>query len=310
MVKSMFAGVAGLKAHQQKMDVIGNNIANCNTIAFKSSSVTFKDAMYQTVTGASGGTATNNMYGGQNPSQVGYGSMVGGISSLFTTGGVAADADNLHCMIDGSAFFMVGPFNDKGIPIGDVTKSSTINLSRAGLFSVDENGYLVDDQKNYVYGFANKNDATQTPDMDKTQLLPLRIPYNGNNAVHNIVSYSIKSDGTIIGTTSGEKPDGSGDPDVSTVTIGQVAIATVQNPNGLERTAGYYYKASENTGTVTVNEAGGTAGQIIGNATELANVDLAKEFSDMITTQRGFQANSKIITVTDQMLEELVNLKR
>lgn len=309
MVKSMFAGVAGLKAHQQKMDVIGNNIANCNTIAFKCSSVTFKDAMYQTVTGASGGTATAGMYGGQNPSQVGYGSMVGGISSLFTTGGVAADADPLHCMIDGSAFFIVGSYNGTVNPAS--VSTSNVSLTRAGLFSVDENGYLVDDQKNYVYGYGLKTDGSG--DADTTSLKPLRIPYDAttNKPEHTINSYTIKSDGTIIGTTDGIKPGSNPPtPDVSTVTIGKIAIATVQNPNGLERSSGYYYTPSENTGTVTVTEAGGTAGQIIGNATELANVDLAKEFSDMITTQRGFQANSKIITVTDQMLEELVNLKR
>lgn len=300
MVKSMFAGVAGLKAHQQKMDVIGNNIANCNTVAFKSSSVTFKDAMYQTVTGASGGTATAGMYGGQNPSQVGYGSMVGGISSLFTTGGVAADSDPLHCMIDGSAFFMVGPMITNGVAATDIAKEG-LSLSRAGLFMVDENGYLVDDQRNYVYGYDTFDATTGKP---SGNLKPLRVEYDDTatppKPKDNMTGYTIDSNGNLFGVTDAS----------ATVKIGTIAIATVQNPNGLERSAGYYYKASENTGTITVNLPGGAAGKIIPNATELANVDLAKEFSDMITTQRGFQANSKIITVTDQMLEELVNLKR
>ncbi|MFZ2539018.1 MAG: flagellar hook-basal body complex protein, partial [Oscillospiraceae bacterium] len=74
MVRSMYSGVAGMKAHQTKMDVIGNNIANVNTYGFKSSRVTFRDVYYQSMRNASGGTSNR---GGTNPSQVGYGSTVG-----------------------------------------------------------------------------------------------------------------------------------------------------------------------------------------------------------------------------------------
>ena len=93
--------------------------------------------------------------------------------------------------------------------------------------------------------------------------------------------------------------------------IGKVAIVSVQNPNGLEKTSGYYYKIGENAGTVTHEQPNTSpAGYIMGSNLEMANVDLANEFSNIITTQRGFQANSKIITVTDEMLQELVNMKR
>ena len=80
MVKSMFAGVSGLKAHQQKMDVIGNNIANVNTWGYKAYSFNFQDSIYTTSIQSSGGTGEENTYGGKNPSQVGYGSVMGSIS--------------------------------------------------------------------------------------------------------------------------------------------------------------------------------------------------------------------------------------
>ena len=95
------------------------------------------------------------------------------------------------------------------------------------------------------------------------------------------------------------------------IAIGQLALITVENLNGLEKSEGYYYSIGPNAGTVSaLKPNGGPAGKIRGGYLEMANVDLANEFSQMITTQRGYQANSKIITVTDQMLEELVNMKR
>lgn len=95
------------------------------------------------------------------------------------------------------------------------------------------------------------------------------------------------------------------------IAIGQLALITVENLNGLEKSEGYYYSIGSNAGTVSaLKPNGGPAGKIRGGYLEMANVDLANEFSQMITTQRGYQANSKIITVTDQMLEELVNMKR
>ena len=90
-----------------------------------------------------------------------------------------------------------------------------------------------------------------------------------------------------------------------------IALANVPNPNALEKTQGPYYSIRSNTGEVTPHMPGeGTTGRIISNGLELSNVDISKEFSEMITTQRGFQANTKIITVTDEMLQELVNMKR
>ena len=324
MVKSMFSGVAGLRIHQQKMDVIGNNIANVNTYGYKTYTTTFQDSMYMNALNSSAGVTTNGGYGGVNASQVGYGVKLGSISANFAQGGASPTDRGLDCMIDGSGFFIVGPMKD-GTGTSLVTNgnmaSSGLSLSRVGQFYVDSNGYLVDSQRNYVYGYTAKKtgntgtaDDYTVPDIATTnaedyQLEPLRIPVKvngkGDDDLYELQSYTISQDGTISGVIVG------GDEANKVVSLGKIALASVENPDGLEKTVGFYYRPGDNAGTIVPQATqGGQLGDIKGGYLEMANVDLAKEFSDMITTQRGFQANSKIITVTDEMLQELVNMKR
>jgi len=112
---------------------------------------------------------------------------------------------------------------------------------------------------------------------------------------------SIAPDGTVRGSNDLGQ----------TINIGKIAVANVPNPNALLFEGNGYYKADANTGVVTGEIPGeGTTGVLNAGYLEMANVDLAQEFTDMIITQRGFQANGRIITVTDEMLAELVNLKR
>jgi flagellar hook protein FlgE len=93
--------------------------------------------------------------------------------------------------------------------------------------------------------------------------------------------------------------------------LGQIALATFANPDGLSQQEGVYFQETKNSGTASITYPGGNGtGSIVSGGLEMSNVDLSKEFTDMITTQRGFQANSRIITVSDEMLQELVNLKR
>lgn len=430
MVRSMIAGVAGLKAHQSKMDVIGNNIANVNTWGFKGYSYNFKDSMYTNTFNSSGGDVTAGAYGGRNASQVGYGSQVSSISNVFETGAPSPSSRPMDCMIDGTGFFLVGTMVNGSFT--DI-KASGLNLSRVGIFSVDENGYLVDDQRNYVYGYAlvegtgvpetpatgasvtvrgadkptirtdattgksyitiagvevettnptdeikavedwvdkaltdqsfdgftieyngftrvdtdgqgtfenrpsftiksNKTGTGVQGDFDilvakfgqtgceyrdqkagtdyvagipaefSEELSTIRIPIDPTTGQrYELENYSIQEDGTVIGV----------DKQKRVISLGQVALISVQNPNGLEKKDGYYYSIGENAGEVTdVKPSTGPTGKILGGYLEMANVDLANEFSNIITTQRGFQANSKIITVTDEMLQELVSMKR
>ena len=311
MLRSMFSGVSGLRTHQNKMDVIGNNIANVNTVGFKSGRVTFKDSIYQNIYSSSEG---NNVYGGSNPSQVGYGSQVSAVSVNFGTGSYEPTGFGTDCMINGNGFFIVGPkLEDMDTGLGNTVDNNQVSqmyLTRVGEFTIDGDGYLVDANKNVVYGFVPDQAATGTDDMtyDTSVLKPIRLPIadDGDATIgydyeqtKNLTGISIDANGVISGQTS----------DGTTYKFGLVAVANVTNPNALENSGNSYYKAISNTGTVQAFEPGsGATGVLRSGCLEMSNVDLATEFSNMITTQRGFQACSKMITVSDEMLQELVNL--
>lgn len=307
MSRAMASGVSGLRSHQQKMDVIGNNIANMNTYGYKSGRVTFKESLYQTTSAPSAG---NDTYGGTNPSQVGYGSQIGTVDLMFTNGSYDPTDSATDCMIDGQGFFILGSKDLEIDDISESTKAATstamakTKLSRVGNFTIDGNGYLVDGSGNIAMGYADPKDTSY--------IKALQVPFvdsSGNKVDAGSTSgtpmklsnLSISSTGEVIGTNSkGEN-----------ITVGVIAVANVPNANALEKTEGPYYSIISNTGYVTPETPGsGTTGKLISNGLEMSNVDLAKELSDMITTERGFQANSKVITVSDEMMESVVNMKR
>lgn len=293
MMRSLYSGVAGLRTHQTRMDVVGNNISNVNTFAYKSQRATFRDLYYQTIRGSSNG---------KNAMQLGYGAQVGSIDTLHMRAGYMPTDRPQDVYIDGEGFIVV---NDP--------KSNTKMYSRIGALSfmptVDTSGAetttfkLVDINGNPVLG-ANadatgaipngKLDAT-TGKFDEAGLEAIEIP---NFAEYTDIT--IGADGLITGIK-----------DDKVVTLGAIAIARISNPEGLTMQGNSYYKAIKNTGLIDYAKAGtnGVGGMVTG-ALEMSNVDLAKEFTEMITTQRGYQANSRIISVVDEMLQELVNLKR
>ncbi len=123
----------------------------------------------------------------------------------------------------------------------------------------------------------------------------------GPQGLADMTGIAISGNGVIVGLDSqGEE-----------VYIGRIDLATFSNQTGLSQSGSTSYIVSQNSGTPTLTQPGeGGAGQLVSGTLELSNVDLSREFSDMITTQRGYQANSRIITVSDTMLEELINLKR
>ena len=178
MVKSMNAAIAGLKSHQTKMDVLSNNIANVNTWGFKSRTTNFQDALYSNSISGSAGKMENGKLGGINTSQIGYGNTVSSISTNYTTGSGQYTGNPLDCMIDGTAFFIVGPYRETSGAGAVTIKNDEIGknglfLSRVGIFQPDSNGYLVDNTGNYVYGFAAKDDGPIDVDGG---LVPIRIP--------------------------------------------------------------------------------------------------------------------------------------
>lgn len=162
MMKSLYSGVSGMKTHTQRMDVIGNNIANVNTTGYKTSTVTFKDIYYQTKSNASSGSATT---GGKNPTQVGYGASVGTINQMMTQSGFTYSDSVYDCAIQGEGFFQV--MDDAG----------NIYYSRAGVFSVDNYGNLSDPNGYIVLGVMG--DPQNAP--ASSQRISLVVPSVDNN---------------------------------------------------------------------------------------------------------------------------------
>ncbi|ABW19032.1 flagellar hook protein FlgE [Alkaliphilus oremlandii] len=147
MMRSMYSAVSSLKAHQLKMDVIGNNIANVNTVGFKGTRVTFQEVFSQTLRGA--GRAQEGGRGGTNPQQVGLGINVNSMDTFHTRGSVESTGYNTDLMINGEGFFVVSDTQ------GGLQKSYT----RAGAFGLDANGNLITPDGYYVLGYTAVRDA-------------------------------------------------------------------------------------------------------------------------------------------------------
>ncbi|AFQ45727.1 flagellar hook protein FlgE [Desulfosporosinus meridiei] len=146
----------------------------------------------------------------------------------------------------------------------------------------------------------NQEDGVTPTDADGAGL----ISYDFTNKAHTLTDYSIDQSGVITGVYSNGV-------DSVTHKIAQIAVASFANEAGLANIGGNFFSTSNNSGAASIGAAGedGRA-SIVSNTVEMSNVDLSTEFTDMIVTQRGFQANSRVITVSDTLLEELINLKR
>ena len=169
MMRSLFSGVAGLRTHQTRMDVIGNNIANVNTVAYKSSSVTFQDLLYQTTQNASGANAATGR-AGVNAKQIGLGVSTGSISTNIRTSGSAQNTGSpFDIRITGDAFFIV-------------SDGSNQYYTRAGAFNVDANGTLAMATNGYpVMGYGTTTNATTGETVVNTsQLVSLDIMSDEN----------------------------------------------------------------------------------------------------------------------------------
>ncbi|HEX7020110.1 MAG TPA: flagellar hook protein FlgE [Gemmatimonadaceae bacterium] len=441
MLRSLFAGVSGLRNHQVRMDVIGNNVANVNTVAFKAGRVTFKEGFAQLVQGASRPPGDQ---GGTNPIQVGLGSQIGSIDTLFTQGNLETTGMNTDMAIQGESFFVVA-------------KGAQHYYTRSGNFQLDADGRLVSPTNGFVVQgrtavngklsdtigdiklpFGQKTSASATTKVSLAGNLDASsAPFTGNNSpptaadaldplqranaankgsyqdlsitvydsqgtkhdlkmvmwktgaagdntwdwdidassmpeVKNLTTtgthpFTFKADGTLD-TTGFTNPKISFDPlgaasmsvtldpgsgvnglsqfasvgsavmrdqdgygvgtlenftidrtgtivgaftNGTTAPLGQVVLADFNNPSGLQRVGDNMYSTSGNSGGAVLGYAlEGSQSSITSGALEMSNVDLAQEFTNMIVAERGFQANGRVITTSDQMLEELVSLKR
>ncbi len=417
MMRSIFSGVSGLRNHQTRMDVIGNNIANVNTVGFKSSRVTFKEGFAQILQGASrppGDTA--DVSGGTNPVQVGLGMNIGSIDLLFTQGSLESTGVNTDLAIQGDSFFVV-------------SDGAQRFYTRAGNFQLDANGRMVAATNGFVVQGRLANDDGVLTDTIQDVILPFgqksparataNVTFSGNlnaEAADGTIrettvtvydrmgvaypvtiafekqpgnpptwSYELTvDDGTIVSGATGTltfdnegrlaavpgapfvfTPDSGADnvtldlnfgqigglsgltqfaaPSTAvvreqdgftmgdlerfsidssgtifgaftngvTLMLGQIALADFNNPAGLIRVGDNQYAVSPNSGQAVIGFAGeGSQSSITAGALEMSNVDLAQEFTNLITTQRGFQSNARVISTSDEMLQEVVTLKR
>ena len=411
MLRSMFSAISGLRAHQTKLDVTGNNIANVNTVGYKSSQTVFEDTLSQVMRN---GSAPAEGTGGTNPAQVGLGVKVAGITTNFGQGSTQNTGRATDFMISGDGFFVTragnenlytragsfdydgagnlvtpdggqlqgwmavdgrvdanGPVGSLSIPFGQVmaptpTRQGTVsgNLSTSSVaaavgppaveatavqtqvtaydslgtahqialtftktgattwsVAASENGAaigtaqtlnfsastgLATGDTNFELGVTGAN-WPGAVDIDlsgvtqfggKTGLAPSGVD---GNAMGTLQSIALSGDGTIMGVYSNSLRE----------PIGKLALATFANPGGLSKAGNTSYRVGDNSGQPVVGEAGtGGRGSLTAGALEMSNVDLAEEFTGLIVAQRGFQANSRVISSSDEILQDLVNLKR
>jgi flagellar hook protein FlgE len=428
MLRSLFSGITGLRAHQTMMDVVANNIANVNTIGYKSSNAVFKDTLSQMLKGA-GAPQSGIGIGGTNPAQIGLGVQLAAVTTNFTQGAAQMTGRSSDLMIQGDGFFavksageqlftragslgldadgrMVTPdggilqgwmgtngkidnntsTGDIKLPIGTLLKPvGTTAVALGGnlpagaavgttfnqkILTYDPQGNAHTSAYTYLKTAANTwtlnasevnpppaaatalgTEVTLTFDPAKGILTgvaggatPLQPTYDAsdnltgggtvglpayaggpaasvnltkisqfggtNTAVilsqdgsgmGTLQSYAISPDGTIVGVFSnGLKQQ-----------LAQLALGTFNNPGGLEKVGNTMFRSTVNSGNEQIGTAGsGGRGLLAGGMTEMSNVDLAAEFTNLIISQRGFQANSRVITASDELLQDLVQMKR
>ncbi|MFR3498957.1 MAG: flagellar basal-body rod protein FlgF [Paraclostridium bifermentans] len=277
MLKSMYSGISGMKANQTKMDVVGNNVANVGTTAFKKSTTRFSDALNQTVIYSSvpGGAAGDpNVIGGVNPGQVGIGTKVSGIFRNMAQGAIQPTGRPTDLAIDGDGFFVVS--------VGPNQEAYT----RDGSFTLDANGNLVTSD-----GYKVLNTDGKPVEIPKEQPNP-------SGEMQKVLSFNISKEGKVSYLLA----DGTKVENAQTL-----KIAVFQNPEGMESLSGNLYGETANSGNAMYGVKYGLINQ---GAIEMSNVDLSEEFTEMIVTTRAFQAASKVITTSDELLQEIINLKR
>lgn len=350
MLRCMNSGISGMKVNQTKLDVIGNNIANVSTTAFKSSRAEFKDMLYQNAGNASSPTSVK---GGVNAKQVGLGAQLSSINKVMTKGHALTTGRPLDICIDGEGYLIVGKgtvdYQNGGNEIdlenqcfvgnpGDPTETGDNKLNvlytRDGNLALDHQGnlltadgyrvmgYVLKDNDNVsienntkegeppIVNFVDADSKDLTAVDDKLQ--PLMIPDKINGVT--VKSFDIGKDGVIVAILG----------DGTKSALGQIAMATFKNPEGLTNIGGNLLQISGNSGRELIRTGIGKEqteadeivdnskgfGDIIQGALEGSNVDLTEQFTDMIVATRAFQASSKMITTGDEVLQTITNLIR
>ena len=287
MLRSLTSAISGLQNFQERMDVIGNNIANVNTTGFKSARTEFADSFSQTLQFSSAGSGASS---GTSSIQIGAGVTTAAIKNQYTQGALSRTGVQTDLAVAGEGFFIVRD------PV-----SATQFATRAGDFRLDESGYLVTNTGQRVQGYSDSALTTFGDVQIDTTGMPVT-----SNPTSKLISYAIDTDGKVNVNLS----------DGTQFVRGQILMQNFRDPQGLVKEGNNLFSGIGSAGplggaTPTMAAANTNGlGKIQAGALELSNVDLANEFTSMITAQRAFQATSRIITTSDEMLQELVNLKR
>lgn len=403
MLRSLSTAVSGLRGHQIKLDVIGNNIANVNTVAFKKSQARFEDLLSQTMQGATAPAAR----GGVNPSQVGMGMRVSSILGNNYQGPIQNTDRETDLAIEGAGYFIVsdgrqnyytrdGSFsrdasghlvNVNGlrlmgwagtagsavaeltplhIPLGEqAVARATSQIDFAGNLDLQTGAGDSYRREQYVYDSLGRCHYiefvfTRNADEDEVNLWGYEASIDGRSigsgellftgdgkmsrvdveepavyepagadvmeielnfqdvtqlagssnllvrgqdgfAAGELVSFEIGRNGAVIGAYSNGTVEN----------IGQIALAYFVNPEGLAREGGNLHQVTANSGAARAGLPGTEGrGVIRSSSLEMSNADVAIEFTELITTSRAFQANTRVITTSDEILMEVINMKR
>jgi flagellar hook protein FlgE len=278
MIGSLQTGVSGLQQFQEDLQVIGNNIANVNTVGYKSSTMDFEDQLSQSLAS-----------GSDNSMQIGEGVATSAVNSNYTQGTINSTGVTTDLAVSGQGFFLVRD-----------TSSGMTYATRDGEFNLDANGYLINANGNRVQGLMGA--STTTSDLQINSATAIASLNDTTTPAPTLQSYTINTNGQITATLS----------DGTSGVIGQFVLQNFTNPQALIKQGGNLYSYSASAGPLAAPGTPNTAGlgEIQSGALESSNVDLATEMSSLITAQRAFEANAKIITTSDEVLQDLVNLKR
>jgi flagellar hook protein FlgE len=287
LIGTLTSGVSAMRSFTRNLEVIGNNIANVNTTGFKSSRASFADSFSNTLRGS---TPSNGSASNLSATQVGTGVRMSHINPRFTQGALTATGLPTDLGVSGNGFFRVRN------PV-DTNEYAT----RAGDFRIDDQGYLVTSQGYRVRGLVGGTTSTPPGTIGDIRL---GTPPTGTQ----LQSFSFDRLGNLVEFYS----------DGSSITTNRILMQNYSDPTALVKVGDNLFTGFSAAGaiggvnlTTTGNLPGSNGlGFVEAGTLELSNVDLTDEFANMISTQRSFQASSRLITVSDQVLEEIVNLKR
>ena len=263
MIRALYSAASGMTAEQLNVDNIANNLANANTVGYKSRRAQFQDLLYQSMVqpGSQAGQTTVVPSG----LQLGLGTRAASNEIIFTQGAFSSTSNPLDLVIQGRGFFQVKQ------------PSGSTAYTRAGTFQLDATGSIV----------------TSNGD----QLIPqITLPPAAQ-------SINISTDGTVSFILSGQN---------AAQVAGQITLANFQNPAGLNTIGQSLYLPTDASGDAIVGPPGGTEGHgtLLQGYVEQSNVSVVDEFINLITSQRAYEANSKVVKAADEMYQQVNNLTK